>query len=140
MTKPAFKDVMRARPAELRVIHPVYGDQGAVLYLTGSHAPQYKHAHLELLRSLGPDVDWDTMPIEERMRHLAPLFASCVTGWNEVVEEALGPWSKELALSLFTDPELAWIGDQVAGFVTEASNFFRPAPAPLVPLGSPSDK
>jgi len=139
MAKHSLKSILRPQQAELQLKHPVYGDTEAVVYLVGTLSKQFKDAQLKVRKSLGADLDLEKLELEQQAKLLASVYVECVVGWNDELAEAIGPFSPETALTLFTDPEIDWIGGQIALFINDTANFFRPKPAELGEMGSASN-
>ncbi|MDP4299930.1 hypothetical protein [Leptothrix discophora] len=136
MTKPSFKEILRPKRAEVKIMHPVYGETEAIVYLVGGFSKQFRDARDRLIKELGPDVDITKADRPTQIKFFAELYASCVIGWNEVLTDAHAEFSYDAALQLFTDAEIEWIGGQLSTFINDSANFFRPEPSVVGQVGS----
>lgn len=123
------KDNIRPTTATLALVHPVGGETDATVTLVGTLSKQFKDAQAALLTEMGPDKDLNDLPMSDQVALFSKVYANCVVGWNAELEEAIGPYTPETALTLFTDADIDWIGGQVAVFITKTANFFRPTTA-----------
>lgn len=71
-------------------------------------------------KSIGTAENMDAQAIE--------VLAACVEKWENVAEggEAI-PCTPQNVRRILADPELAWIKDQLQGFVNDLQNFMRRA-------------
>lgn len=94
----------------------------------------HEAARKHVLKGLERVSDTKTLTEEQlldKARDGAALLASCIVGWENVLEGGQPvPYSTEKAIEYMLNPELAFIREQVEGFVTKRTHFFRPGVEP----------
>lgn len=69
--------------------------------------------------------------IEAGLRKRARQISACIVGWSGLTSKGVEvPYSEETALALFSQPGAAYICEQVEGYVTKRTNFFRSGSEP----------
>jgi hypothetical protein len=68
------------------------------------------------------------VPVDDLTKFAIDMVASCIVGWDGLTEDGTPvPFSQEKAVDLMAREELAFIREQVEGFVAKRTNFFRGA-------------
>jgi len=110
---------------ELTILLPDGTPTDIKLKLVGQDSTQFrtvaKKFAKQMLNNEGkPDID-----VLEAQN--AELSAACIVGWSGLTEnDAEVPYSPQKAQELMALPQLAFIREQVEGYVAKRTNFFRP--------------
>jgi hypothetical protein len=100
---------------------PYEGGTGIWLNLVGKDTKVYKDKARQLLKAnQGKKSDVFTLLDEGQ-----ELTATSIVGWNEVGEEAFGPYTPQRALELVKMDELGPMVEQIQEFTSRRQNFFR---------------
>jgi len=128
MTKPN----LRAKTTKLELDHPTEGKFGWEFEILGFDSAAVRTAIKQIAASRAERTEGKTLTTLERMNQdeqdNADIAASAISGWNAEFAEAdetIGPFSKEKAIELMRDVELAWIREQVEACLRKRANFFR---------------
>lgn len=134
------KETLRPTTSVMQLVHPVYGLSEAAITLRGTMSAEFLAGQEKVLKALGPDTDANSLTRAEQLELFGQVYVDCIVGWSDDLTEVLGEFSPEVALQLFTDPELAWIGGQIALHIGNTANFFCKPTAGVGAVGGASDK
>jgi hypothetical protein len=116
-------DDIRTKVAKMPIKHPDGELLGIEIHLTGQDTKQFRAKAREIAKSM---VGKQTIDLDTQMAHNDELVASCVVGWSDD-EFFGGEYSPERAHAMITDPDYAFVREQVELFIADRKNFFRPA-------------
>lgn len=102
----------------INVPHPVHGDVNATFTLLPPQSYEYIDAYTK--RVTGSALA--DLPIKEKLEATASVPVSVMVGWNE---ELFGPFSKEAALSLLSDPTMHWILFYLSSILENGNTFYK---------------
>lgn len=97
---------------------------GIVLKVVGTDSDEF---HGVVKRQMQEARGRETaLTVDEISRQTSEQLACCIVGWTGI-EDVNGevPYSPEKALEIMETTRLAFIREQVEGFVTKRTNFFR---------------
>jgi hypothetical protein len=110
--------------ADLPITFPDGTATGIVLKLVGQDSKQFRDVAKRMAGSmLGQQ---DKPDVEALDKQGAELAAACIVGWSGIDDgDSSLPYSSAKAIELMSMPELTFIRQQVEGFVSQRTNFFR---------------
>lgn len=116
---------IKAAPKELELVHPKTKEPtGAYLTLLSKDSKEYEklirmQAQAAILARESGDTRTDLV---KNRKETLETIASLIQDWRPD-ESFGGPFTKELAINLISEPERNWVTEQIWSFVDKRENF-----------------
>ena len=126
MSKATLMD-LAAKPVDVALTHPVTGeDLGVTVKMVGKNSRRFKDKFYEAIAEASSDAE-NAKSSAERMKAAeargATLIAHCIIGWSDD-EFFGGMYSAERALEIVSNPETAWVREQLDAAIVDEKRFF----------------
>lgn len=116
-----------SQTATLILKHPVTGaDMDVEIELHGKDSTKYRKEYTKLVAILSKDIGKGEV---DYAKLDADTYAACTVSWKNLGYKGVKDFkcTPENVLTLYNDPDMRWLHEQVVQFVGDRANFMQPS-------------